>query len=128
MKELSANYQCTPRTIYYDFETRPKWQPIILEMKRALLKIVNRHDQLYRKASLNYMQAPDPKAKLYAINLMRVINRDFFDMLQSTGNVDKVSEDTIIKLMEDEYAGIIRTATIQTTYGTKPIPQEQSKE
>ena len=92
VKELSQKYQKSERNIYYDFETKHKWQPQIEQLKKATLKIINRHDQLYRKASLGYLQAEDTKSKLFALNLMRTLNKDSFDMLQSTGEIEKAPE------------------------------------
>ena len=68
------------------------WQPLVMEVKHALLTIVNRHEQLYRKAALTYMQAENNAQKIAAINLMKTINLDAFEMLQSTGQIVKVPE------------------------------------
>ena len=92
VKELAEKYECSKDTIWYDFRTKQNWQPILQEMRRALLKIVNRHDQIYRKATLSYIQANDDKSKIMALNLMRSLNKDAFDMLQSTGKIEKVAE------------------------------------
>jgi len=93
-KELSAKYHVTRRTVQYDFKNKPKWQPLIEELRNALLKIVNRHDQLYRKASYQYSQVwnNDSKASLLALNLLRTLNKDAFDMLQSSGKIEKAPE------------------------------------
>ena len=44
VKELSVKYGVTERAVYKDFETRNRWQPLLQEMKKALLKIHNRHE------------------------------------------------------------------------------------
>ena len=81
VKELSVKYGITKRAVYKDFETRSKWQPKLQEMKKALLKIHNRHEQLYRKAVVTYMQAKSDRARLTALNLMRQINVDLAQLL-----------------------------------------------
>lgn len=88
VKELSVKYNKTERNIYYDFETKHKWQPQLEQLEKALLTVINRHDQLYRKASLNYIKAENQKQKLYALNLMRQINKDAFDILANTGKIE----------------------------------------
>ena len=92
VERLSAKYGCAKSTIYHDFATKPMWQPLILEVKNALLTIVNRHEQLYRKAALTYIQAENNAQKIAAINLLKTINLDAFEMLQSTGQIVKVPE------------------------------------
>lgn len=55
VKEISAKYACTPRTVYNDFETRESWQPYTT--KEAALTILNRFTQIYRNAALRSMTA-----------------------------------------------------------------------
>ena len=74
---------------------KPMWQPLVMEVKQALHTIVNRHEQLYRKAALTYMQAENNAQKIAAINLMKTINLDAFEMLQSTGHIKKVPEEIV---------------------------------
>jgi hypothetical protein len=92
VQDLSVKFGCVRGTIYNDFATKPHWQPLIMEVKQALHTIVNRHEQLYRKASLAYMKAENNPQKIAAINLMKTINLDAFEMLQSTGQIVKVPE------------------------------------
>jgi len=80
VKELSVKYGVTERAVYKDFETRNRWQPLLQEMKKALLKIHNRHEQLYRKAVVAYMQAKSDRARIAALNLMRQVNCDLAEM------------------------------------------------
>ena len=80
VKELSAKYGVTERAIYKDFEIRSRWQPQLQEMKKTLLKVRNRHEQLYRKAVVTYMQAKTDMARITALNLMRQINCDLAEM------------------------------------------------
>ena len=92
VEELTQKFGCSKDTVWYDLRTKPRWQPVITEIKQALLTIINRHEQLYRKASLAYMKAGDNKEKMLAVNLMKNINAESFDMLQSNGIIDKVPE------------------------------------
>ncbi|TFH22127.1 hypothetical protein E4G67_04805 [Candidatus Bathyarchaeota archaeon] len=92
VERLSVKYGCAKSTIYHDFATKPVWQPLVMEVKNALLTIVNRHEQLYRKAALTYMQSENNAQKIAAISLLKTINLDAFEMLQSTGQIVKVPE------------------------------------
>lgn len=76
VKELSAKYGVGERTVYLDLENRATWQPQVQETREALLKAYNRHEQLYRKAVVAYMQAGSDRAKLAALNALRKINFD----------------------------------------------------
>jgi len=87
VKELSDKYECSKDALWYDFRTKPKWQPYIQELKNVYLRIINRHDQLYRKAAFQYIQVSksDAKSSILALNLMRNLNRDMYDFAKSTG-------------------------------------------
>ena len=78
VKELTQNFDVSRQTCYNDFGNRDSWQPKISEMQHASQKILNRHDQLYRKAALQYIQAETVSQRLNAINQMRTINRDLY--------------------------------------------------
>lgn len=91
-RQLTGEYDVTARTIRYDFEQRGKWQPKLKEMEQALLQTLNRHDQLYRKAVMTYLQASKPSAQMYALNLLRSLNKDRFEMLQSSGVIVKAKD------------------------------------
>jgi hypothetical protein len=74
VQELMAKFGCSRSTAYNDFATKPEWQPILQELAKQLLKVQNRHEQLYRKASFMYSQAKSDRARIAALNLMRQIN------------------------------------------------------
>ena len=62
VKELSQKAACTERTIYYDFETRATWQPIlqsVIKPEDVLLKVINRYEQIYRQASMRLLSSPN---------------------------------------------------------------------
>jgi len=105
VEALSEKYGCSKDAVWYDFRTKPTWQLKIAEMEKALLRIVNRHDQLYRKAAYQYTQLwkDDHKTSILALNLMRTLNKDAFDIMQSTGKIEKVPE----KLQTEIKAAII---------------------
>jgi hypothetical protein len=95
VQDLSVKFGCVRGTIYNDFATKPHWQPLLLEVKQALLTIVNRQEQLYRKASLAYRKAENNAQKITAINLLENINHDTFGMLQDTGDIKKVPDEIL---------------------------------
>ena len=97
VKELSVKYGVTSRAVYADFETRSSWQPLIEETKEALLKVRNRHEQLYRKAVVAYMQAKSDRARIAALNLMRQINFDIAELTGAKSQKPTKLEETVIK-------------------------------
>jgi hypothetical protein len=106
VQDLSVKFGCVRGTIYNDFATKPHWQPLLLEVKKAQLTIVNRNEQLFRKASLAYMKAENNAQKIAAINLMRIINLDGFELMQGTGYIKKV------KVSEEIVADITKRQVI----------------
>lgn len=97
VKELSMKKQCSTRLVYWDFQTKPTWQSQIQQLKNATLKVLNRHDQLYRNASFQYIHSKnEPRTALRAITEMRELNRDIFDMMQSRGDIPKIKEQSVI--------------------------------
>jgi len=77
VKELSVKAACTERTIYYDFESRSTWQPILqsaAKPEEILLKVINRYEQIYRQASMRFLSSSSELAKLAALNLMLKTN------------------------------------------------------
>jgi hypothetical protein len=97
VKELSVKYVVTSRAVYADFETRSSWQPLIEETKEALLKIRNRHEQLYRKAVVAYMQAKSDRARIAALNLLRQINFDIAELTGAKSQKPTKPEETVIR-------------------------------
>lgn len=77
VKEISRKYQCTERTVYYDFETRSKWQQYNCE--DAVLKVLNRFEYLYRTASLNMMMAKHGNIKVAWVRIMLDANKQLAD-------------------------------------------------
>ena len=88
VKELSQEFNVTVQTCYRDFRTRKTWQPLTTEVVNAIHKIINRHDQLYRKVSALRLEAKTISDHLNIYNQMRNINRDFFTFCCPEGAKD----------------------------------------
>jgi len=82
VKELSQKLGCSERTVYYDFESRSDWQPIIqsvVDPEAVLLKVVNRYEQIYRQASVRLLTASQEALQLGALNVMLKVNALLFE-------------------------------------------------
>jgi len=82
VKELSQKLSCSERAVYYDFESRADWQPIIqsiVKPEAVLLKVVNRYEQIYRQASVRLLTASNELAQLGALNTMLKTNAALFE-------------------------------------------------
>ena len=97
VKDLSTKYSVTQRSIYLDFELRNRWQPQLEGMQQALLKIQSRHEQLYRKAMIAYMQAKSERTRVSALNLMRQINVDLAELFGAKTQKSEEPQETIIR-------------------------------
>ena len=100
VKELSTKYGVTQRSIYLDFERRNSWQPQLERVQQALLKICSRHEQLYRKAMIAYMQAKSERTRVSALNLLRQINVDLAELSGAKSQKSEETEETIIRWEE----------------------------
>lgn len=77
VKHLSEKFQVSERTVYYDFEKRGEWQLSIMQVQnpeRALMKILNRYEQIYRHAGFKFLQASHDNIKLGALKIMLEAN------------------------------------------------------
>lgn len=84
VKELSEKFQCTKRTVYYDYQRRTYWQPQLLELdnqKLMFLKAVNRVEQIYRKASFIHLATANDSAKVGALKVMLDSNSRLIELL-----------------------------------------------
>jgi len=88
--------------VYKDFETRSSWQPQLQAMTKTLSKVCNRHEQLYRKAVVTYMQAKTDTARIAALNLMRQINMDIAVMSGAKTQGEVEPEEIHIKWEDPE--------------------------
>jgi hypothetical protein len=82
VKELSRKSGCTERAVYLDFESRATWQPILQSVVKPddlLLKVINRYEQIYRRASGQLLTASEESSKLGALNLMLKANASLFE-------------------------------------------------
>ena len=74
---LSEKYHVCERQVYYDYERRKTWQTLIQQLAdpdKFLLKIINRYEQIYQKASLLQLQADNDNAKIGALRTMLEAN------------------------------------------------------
>ena len=74
-----------------------EWQPLLQELAKQLLKVQNRHEQLYRKASFMYTQAKSDRARIAALNLMRQINVESAQLSGVKPTEQTQTEETRIK-------------------------------
>jgi hypothetical protein len=84
VKHVCKSSGCAERTVYYDFETRASWQPMLQSVVKpgdVLLKIANRYEQIYRQASLRLHSSANPLAQLGALNVMLKVNSLMFETL-----------------------------------------------
>jgi hypothetical protein len=99
VKQLCKKFECAERTVYFDFETRDSWQPIlqsVIKPEHVLLKITNRYEQIYRQASLRVLSSPNPLAQLGALNIMAKVNSLMFETLVLPDLMSK------LKVLEDK--------------------------
>jgi hypothetical protein len=73
VKHLSEKHQCSGRTLYRDFQTRRVWQPKIschADRRQAYYSILNRFEQIYRKASFTFQHCRNESVKIAALKVM----------------------------------------------------------
>lgn len=78
VKQLSQKYDVSPRMVNYGFQRRTGWQGLIQEIsnpERLLLKIVNRHEQIYQRAAFMHLSADNDNAKIGALRVMLEANK-----------------------------------------------------
>ena len=102
VKELSVKYGVSKRAIYLDFETRRSWQPLLQETKEAQLKVWNRHEQIFRKGVVTYMQAKTDRGRIAALNLLRQINFDLAELTGVKSQKSAAPEETRIRWEDPE--------------------------
>ena len=115
VKELSEKFGVTPRAVYKDFETRGTWQPKFQEFQKAVAKLCNRHEQLYRKAVISYMQAETDRERIAALNLMRQINIDLAELTGAKAYNEMEPEDYRIKWEDPESCKKLYTSDTNPT-------------
>ena len=73
VKTLSHEFQCSTRTLQRDIAIREKWQPQITHLtdkKQAYFSILNRFEQVYKKASFTYQQSKNESVTIAALRGM----------------------------------------------------------
>ena len=82
VKHLSEKFAVSERAVYYDFEKRGEWQPTLLQLQdrdAVLRKVVNRYEQIYRKASFKFLQSQNENVQLGALKVMVEANNRLFN-------------------------------------------------
>jgi hypothetical protein len=77
VKHLSQKYGVSERQLYYDYEKRKIWQTMIQQLadpEALMLKIINRYEQIYQKASFIQLQADNDNARIGALRTMLEAN------------------------------------------------------
>lgn len=103
VKRLSEKFGVSERAIYYDFQRRRIWQPALTQVedrKKVFYKILNRFEQIYRKASFVHLQTQNDNAKVGALKLMLDVNTRLADVLAITK--EEVKPDEIILRWQDD--------------------------
>lgn len=62
MKQLSADFHVSERAVQYDFQKRSEWQRY--DDADLLLTIINRCEQIYRRASVELYKTDNPSAQI----------------------------------------------------------------
>lgn len=89
VKELTQKFQCSKQLVYYDYVTRAKWQPSLqdLDAKNLMLKIYNRSEYIYRKASYMLLQSQNENAQIGALRCMLAANEQLIELVKPQGDV-----------------------------------------
>lgn len=85
--ELAQKHSCSQRTLYRDFQSRGKWQPVLQDVedqKLTLMKTVNCLEQLYRKASVKFLKTSNESVQLGCLKVMADIRLKIYEMLFPT--------------------------------------------
>jgi len=72
-KTLSQKFQVTVRTVSRDFQLRKEWQPSISnhsDRTQAYFSILNRFEQIYKKASFTYLHSKNESVTISALKVM----------------------------------------------------------
>lgn len=73
VKQLTNKYDVSDRMLYYDYQRRKSWQPLIQELadpEKLVLKIINRFEQIYQRAAFIHIQADNDNARIGALRTM----------------------------------------------------------
>ena len=92
VKHLSEKHQCSGRTVYRDFQTRDVWQPKIschADRRQAYYSILNRFEQVYKKASFTYVHSNLETVKIAALKVML----DALSRIKELANVSAAEDD-----------------------------------
>jgi len=92
-KLLSQEFQVSERTLSRDFQLRHEWQPQLTSMTdrvQAYHSILNRFDQVYKKASFKYQHAHNENVQIAALKIML----DSLSRIKELANVSAAQGDS----------------------------------
>ena len=95
VKELSVEYDVSPRTLYYDWRNRKGWMETVLEIEDPeafFLDLVASHRELRKFAILEYLKGDNSSARIGALRLLRDLNKDFHEMIVTQNLFTRVSK------------------------------------
>ena len=95
VKHLSQKYQVSERQVYYDFETRPSWQPAYQQFKKnemTIMKAINRYEYVYREASFLRLRTSHENIQLGALKVMLDANRALAETCVIPDLMDRLKE------------------------------------
>ena len=84
VKDLSSKYHVSSRSIYSDWQNRKNWIEDVLDIKDSgafFLELVANHKEIYRLASMEFLQADNSNARIGSLRLLRDLNMDFLGMV-----------------------------------------------
>ncbi len=109
-KTLSVEFQVSERTVSRDFYTRESWQPQITSLsdrKQAYYSVLNRFEQIYKKASFTYLHSKNEPVTVSALKIMGYALSKIAELTNVTGEIvgDGITDITVTwkdtKLQED---------------------------
>jgi len=112
-KLLSQEFQVSERTLSRDFQLRHEWQPQLTSMTdrvQAYHSILNRFDQVYKKASFMYIHAKLETVKIATLKVML----DSLSRIKELANVsaaqgDSANEKELGWKKDEEFNKMIKT-------------------
>ena len=111
---LANKFRCSKDAIWYDFRIRSKWQPLLTEMNPSMLalRIHNRLDQAYKKASWLLLTSKNENVQLGAIHLQLEATKALIDFVGPIKNVEGPYADKTeqTQMILKEYEGILEQA------------------
>jgi hypothetical protein len=93
VNDLSNQFCVGKRALYLDWQNRKKWMPILLavnEREAFFLDLLSTHKDLMRLTRLQYFQADSSSAAVGALKLLRSLNLDMFELLDTFNHIKTI--------------------------------------